>query len=80
VVTGGRAVTGYPLPLVLADLFDVHGHRVTATTAGPRGEQLAVVTATADGGIAGGHPFLNQDHARVLGNALLEFANRGPQS
>ena len=60
----------------LARFIDLHGKRVTAVTAGLRGEQVAILTSTADEGLAGGHPFLNKDNARELGNALLEFADR----
>jgi hypothetical protein len=69
-------VTDYAMPLVLAEFFDLHGHRVTAVTAGLRGEQVAIITARADEGDADGQPFMNGDHCRKLGAALLAFADR----
>ena len=66
-------------PAELAALIDVHDHRVTAVPAGLRGELLAILTATADGGLADGHPCLNGDMARQLGNALLVFADGEPR-
>lgn len=66
----------------LARFIDLHGHRVTAITAGLRGEQVAILTTTvtvsADEDTPDGHPFLDRECAGVLGEALVEFANRGP--
>jgi hypothetical protein len=67
-------------PAELARFIDLHGKRVTAVTAGLRSEQVAILTATADKGLEGGHPFLSQDNARELGYALIAFADREPQS
>lgn len=69
-----------PPPAELARFIDLHGKRVTAVTSGLRGEQVAILTSTADEGLAGGHPFLNRDNARELGNALIAFADGEPQS
>ncbi len=68
-------------PACLADLIDAHGHRVTAELT--RSGLVAVLTRTVDGelgtwvrgkGFSSGHPALDRENARELGNALLAFA------
>jgi len=65
-------------PPELANFIDALGRRVTAEET-PSG-LLAILTRTAAEGLRGGHPALSQDNARELGNALIAFADRGPQS
>lgn len=57
----------------LAELFDAHGNRVTATTAGPDRSLLVILTATADAGLRGGHPCLDRTQAATLRDALNDF-------
>ena len=67
-------------PAELARFIDALGHEVTATIA-PSG-LLVVLARTvdiADGqhrGLLDGHPALDRETARVLGEALLDFADR----
>lgn len=58
----------------LASLIDAQGRRVTAEVT--RSGLVAILTRTPDEGLNGGHPALNADNARQLGNALLAFAER----
>ena len=63
--------------LPLANFLDALGRRVTAEVT--RSGLLAVLTRTPAEGLRGGHPALNRDNARELGNALLAFAStEGP--
>lgn len=65
-------------PAELASFIDALGRRVTAGVA--YSGLLVILTQTPELGLKGGHPALSQDDARVLGNALLAFADREPQS
>jgi hypothetical protein len=58
----------------LARFIDALGRVVTATVA-PSG-LLIVLTRTPATGLRGGHPALDRETARVLGTALIEFADR----
>jgi hypothetical protein len=60
---------------VLAEFFDALGRQVTATVA-PSG-LLVILTRTPDAGLRGGHPALDRETARVLGEALIEYADGG---
>jgi hypothetical protein len=57
----------------LAEFFDAHGRRITAVVT-PSG-LLAILTRTPETGLRGGHPALNAENARELGNALIAFAD-----
>ena len=57
----------------LAELFDAHGHRVTATTAGPDASLLVILTLNADSGLRDGHPCLSRENAAALRDALTDF-------
>lgn len=61
--------------LPLANFLDALGRRVTAELT--RSGLLAILTRTPDEGLKGGHPALDRDNARELGNALLAFADGG---
>ena len=56
----------------IASFIDAQGHRVTATPT--RSGLLAIITRAGEDGIRSGHPCLNAENARVLGEALLKFA------
>lgn len=59
--------------LPLANILDAHGRRVTAEVT--RSGLVAILTRTAGKGLNGGHPALNAENARELGNALIAFAD-----
>ena len=58
----------------LANFIDAQGHRVTATLT--RSGLLAIITRAGEDGIRSGHPCLNPENARELGEALLNWADR----
>lgn len=63
-----------PPPVILARLIDAPGREVTAVETRPG--TLAILTRSPEKGLEGGHPALSEDNARVLGTALLDFADR----
>jgi hypothetical protein len=67
-----------PPPVELASFIDALGRRVTVEVT--RSGLAAILTQTPERGLRGGHPALNRDNARELGNALIAFADQGPQS
>jgi hypothetical protein len=64
--------------LPLANFLDALGRRVTVE--GTRSGLASILTRTPESGLLGGHPALDRDNARELGNALLAFADEGPRS
>jgi hypothetical protein len=64
-------------PVEPTRIIDALGRYVTAEVT-PSG-LLVILTRTADEGLRSGHPALNAENARELGNALLAFADgEGP--
>ena len=64
-------------PPELARFIDGLGREVTATIA-PSG-LLVILTRSPESGLRGGHPALDRETARVLGDALIDFADlEGP--
>lgn len=71
-MTGDHPETLPGLPL--ANFLDGLGRRVTVEIT--RSGLAAILTQTPERGLRGGHPALSQDNARVLGYALIAFADR----
>ena len=62
-----------PPPAELARLFDAQGHEVTAEIT--RSGLCVILTRTPDGGLKSGHPAFSKNNARVMGLALLAWAD-----
>ena len=58
-----------------AHFIDALGRQVTATIA-PSGLLVILTRDAGTGDLRGGHPALDRETARVLGEALIEFADR----